>query len=503
MKDFKILLVYPNDSMMGVVPSNLALLSACLKQAGFKTSLFDTSLFPPADNEETLDDLRTRLNHVKPSNVESYYEYVRTDMRQSFINTVQRYKPDLIAITVVDGTIARMLTLLKALPNRLIPVIAGGVGAIFSYEKILRSGLVDWICIGEGEETVVELCQKLAAGQDCTAIKNLCYLNDGSIIKNDLRPLVDLNSLPYPDFSIYHHCRFYRPFRGRVVRMVQVDIDRGCPYDCTYCAAPALRKINESGTSERYFRRKSVTRIVDEIKYLVNCYDLNFLWFSSETFFCRPYSELREFAERYIAEIAIPFWCQTRLDTCSEESTALLEKMGCQAVTVGLEHGNEQIRRQLLNKNISNKRVLEAARILSRFNIPVTFNTMIGLPDETRDNVFESIAINRKLARELHNNSSCNVFIFTPYCGTHLRELCIEKGYCSPNVELPFSFLTNSVLDMPTLTREEILGLERTFHLYARLPRKYFSEIKIAEQGNHEGQQAFSRLSLAVSKMVP
>jgi anaerobic magnesium-protoporphyrin IX monomethyl ester cyclase len=490
----KILFFYPNITLSGTPPSNLALLSSFLKNAGHETKLFDCSMYKEK-NTITNDNKREKLGHVKKSDYEKKVNLIYKNIYIDFIETVNNYSPDLIAINLIDSTIDYSLKFLELIKDKNISVIAGGVAATFLYERILNSGLINFVCIGEGEEAIVELCEKLSKKEDCTNIKNIYTKNKmGKIKKNPLRPLIDLETLPIPDFSIYDYTRFYRPFMGDTVRMMVIDIDRGCPFQCSYCSAPQLRKKFKNEGCGIYYRKKSLNKIFEEIKYLIKKYDCNFIWFSSETMLAMPDKMFYEFSERYKAEVNLPFWCQNRLDKFTEEKTKTLYEMGCRAIAVGLEHGNEKIRQNLLKKNLTNKQILKAFKIISKYDIKIGVNNMICLPDETRENVFETIELNRKVSKILKGNHTLNVFTFIPFSGTELRDLCIEKEYITGKEDIPISFFTKSILNMPSMSKEEIYGLERTVVLYILLPKKYWPDIKIAEKEDKEGNNIYVKL---------
>jgi len=491
-KNFRILLFYPNEPLLGIVPINLAILSACLKNDGFDVKLFDCTIYKPKD-VETNDQLREKLGHVKKTNIDSYIFPKEIDIYEDFIKTIEDYKPNLIGFNLIDSTIKFVLPFIEKIKHKKIHIVSGGVGSTFNYKKILDTGLFDFACIGEGEGAFVELANRLYNGEDTTNIRNIYTKGDnGTIIKNLLRPLVNLNDLPMPDFSIYEDWRFYRPFRGKVVRMLNIDTDRGCPFSCTYCAAPILRNIYECNGN--YFRIKSIDKIFEELNYLVKKYRITFLSFQSETFLAAPLKQFRIFAERYKKEINLPFTCQSRLDTFTDEKTKLLVEMGCKNTSVGLEHGSEKIRQTLLNKKLSNESIIKSIKTIDKYGIEPTINNMIGLPDETRENVFETIELNREVTSLLKGYYGLNNFIFIPFAGTKLRQICIDKGYITGEEDIPLSFFKESLLTMPSMSKEEIQGLEKTMAFYILLPKSYWPDIKIAEQNNKEGEKMFNKL---------
>lgn len=500
MKDFRVLLFYPNEPLAGIVPSNLAILSACLKQAGYTVKLFDCTIYRSL-HDVIQDQLRSKLGQVKKTNIDEYVHLKETNIYDDFVKIVEEYKPNLIGITLVDSTIKFALSFLERIKHLKIPVVTGGVGTTFQYEKILKTKLVDYACIGEGEEAIVELCDKLYKKEYTRSIRNIYTLDhNGDIITNLLRPLVNLDDLPMPDYTIYDDMRFYRPFLGQVLRTVPTDIDRGCLYGCTYCAAPSLRKTFRENDCGNYYRTKSLDKIFDEMKYLIKQFNLNFVWISAETILSLKDEKFKEFAKRYKEEINLPFWCQSRLDTFTDENTKILADIGCKNISVGLEHGSEIFRRKILNKHISNERVIESIKLLAKYKIYPSINNIIGFPDETRENIFETIDLNRQISEILQGQHNTNAFIFMPFSGTKLRQMCLEKGYIKENDELSFSLFDESMLDMPNLSKEEIKGLERTFILYVLLPKIYWDGIKIAEKDNEEGNKKFNELLKLIKK---
>jgi radical SAM superfamily enzyme YgiQ (UPF0313 family) len=497
-KDFKVLFFFPNEPLVGVTPSNLAILSAVLKKEGFQTKLFDcTSYASPREDQsdETQDEKRTKLGHSVPTEIDKYIKVKEENVYDAFVRTVEEYKPDIIGITLVDSTIQFSYNFLEKIKHLNIPVVTGGVGSTFNYMKLLRSGLIDYVCIGEGDEVIVELCDRLHKKEDPSDVRNICLLDkEGNLIKNKMRPLADIETLPLPDFSIYDDERFYRPFRGEVVRMAQIDFDRGCPYTCTYCAAPALtEKFREEGAGH-YYRVKTLDVMFAEMKALIKKYNLNFLYLSSETLLIIPRVKFRELARRYKEEINLPFWCQTRLDSFDEEKSKLLKEMGCQAVSIGLEHGSEELRRKLLSKKITNKTVYNAFKLMAKYDIFPTINCMLGLPDETREEVFETIRVNRRISKILKGKHNTNVFTFIPFYGTALRNISVSKGYIDKDEDIPFDWYKKSMLTMPSMSADEIYGLEKTIPMYINMPKKYYPQIKIAEAETTEGLAMFDKL---------
>ncbi len=487
MKDFKVLLVYANSMMDNLIPLSVTYLIACLKDKGIDVRLFDTTFYKTT--EKSSDEERAEMLQVKPVDMSEYgINYKTTNMLDDFRDLVIEYRPQLIGFSVVEPTYTIAESLLNSIEDIKCEskVVFGGIYSIFAYNKIIKHPLVDMVCYGEGEETIVNICRNISDKVSLNKLENLVVKEDGQIFVNRKSSLTDLNKLPNLDFSLYEKERFYKPVGGRVLKMAPVEFSRGCPYTCTYCADPALTaNFKESG---RWFRQKDNKRIIDEIECYLKEYSIEYFYFISESFLSMGEKKLNEFVELY-KSIKVPFWFNTRIETISHDKLEKLESINCDRISIGLESGNEFIRKKILKRNYTNDYFLEKFKILSEHNISVSVNNIIGFPDETREQIFDTIDLSREI-----NAESFGAYIFQPYQGTSLRDYCVKKGYISDNY-LAEDVHFSSGLTMPQITKKEIGGLQRTFTLYTKLPKKYYDDIRIAERFDEEGDKKFKELS--------
>jgi len=487
MKDIKVLLVYVNSMMDNLIPLNISYLTACLREKGIDVSLFDTTFYRTADKSS--DEARVEMLQVKPFDISKYgVSYKTTDVFEDFKKIVNTYRPTLICFSVVEPTYMLSEKLLDSIEEIKgeSKVIFGGIFAIFAYSRIINHKLIDMVCFGEGEKALVEVCENIAYKKSMKGIKNLIVKEDGQIFHNPKASLVDLNYLPYLDFSLFEKERFFKPIGGKVLKMVPVEFARGCPYKCTYCANPSIaQNFEESGV---WLRHKSVKRIIKEIEFYLTHYNVEYFYFIHEAFLCMNKKDFDEFVSFY-KDIRIPFWLNTRIETITPERLERLEKINCNRISIGLESGSEILRKRLLKRNYTNDYFIKKFRLLSNYKISVSVNNIIGFPDETREQIFDTISINREI-----NAESFGAYVFQPYYGTTLRDYCVKKEYITEDFMAGDAHL-GSGLSMPQLSSEEINGLQRTFSLYVRLPEKYYSDIRIAEGFDEEGNKMFKALS--------
>jgi radical SAM superfamily enzyme YgiQ (UPF0313 family) len=237
-----------------------------------------------------------------------------------------------------------------------------------------------------------------------------------------------------------------------------------------------------------FVRRKRIHVVREEIQYLVDQHAPEYFYIVDDSFLARPESEIQAFAEMY-EEFKIPFWFNSRPENATESRLELMKSINCDRMTFGLECGNEQFRREVIKRTPTNEQIVEYFDIIARSQIAFSMNNIIGFPDETRELVFDTIDLNRQLWG--YDAVSCS--IFTPYHGTKLRELAVERGYLPPDSVMSTYFTSSSVLDMPQLTSKEIDGLLRAFSLYVRFPREEWSEIRLAEANTEEGSRVFDK----------
>ena len=180
--------------------------------------------------------------------------------------------------------------------------------------------------------------------------------------------------------------------------------------------------------------------------------------------------------------------------------------MNVSNINIGLEHGNEEYRARVLKRRMANQRIINSRRLLENAGIPVTVNNIMGYPDETRELIFDTIELNREVS-----TATINAFLYNPYKGTELYDVCLEKGYLpkegdEKTVDISLSTegyaYFKTVLNMPTISKQELMGLQKTFVLYAKLPKYEFPRIKIAEKNNEEGLKMFSELSEEYSDVL-
>lgn len=345
---------------------------------------------------------------------------------------------DLIGVSLASRQWLRarqLIAELRALVD--IPVVAGGLHPTFAPEAVLASPGFDYVCLGEGEAALLELVDALAARRQPTGIANIWARGEA---RPELRPpFTPLDDLPF----------LARDLLGEYPGVVHMITQRGCPFRCTYCAARMYNQLY-AATGSDYGRRRSQANVVAELAALKRSGALAYVIFLDDTFTIN-HGWVRDFCALFAAEIAVPFSIHARVETVNPGLLAELEHAGCQQITYGVESGSYRVRHDIMKRKVDNQRFRDVFAWSRDAGLMVTANYMLGLPGETR----ADLQMTLDLATELEV-LDFGYFVYYPYPGTYLHELCREQGYLPADyLERP-ALHRESILDLPTLSKDDI-----------------------------------------------
>lgn len=368
---------------------------------------------------------------------------------------IKKYGPDIIGFSCITGTHELAPKIARGIKSHAgAMVVFGGPHPTFFPEIIEEEG-VDAVCIGEGEGAISDLADAIDKKTEICGIPNLWVKQDGRIIKNNVRPLIDgLDSLPFPDRSIYYD---KYPFLNRSQKIFIAG--RGCPYKCTYCFNESLQELY-SGKG-KYVRFRSVENVLDEIDEARRSYGCKTVYMADDTFILDR-TWLFEFLEKYRTRIGLPFSCLARADLISEDIVAKLKSADCYAVFFGVESGDESIRKMVLGKSITDSQIIETASLLKKYGINFRTYNMLGLPGETLKEAFKTIDLNIKIRTDY---PWCS--ILQPYPKTAIRKLVEERGMLKCGVIAKF-FFKNSVINTPQI--KQLSNLQKLFYWTVKYP---------------------------------
>lgn len=476
------------------IPLGISYISSYLKKAGHEVDIFDTT-FIKCSNIQNDEELRASSLQVRNPDFKKY-NLVGEDVSviDEFDQKVQSFKPEMIAMSVTDPNYNFGLELLRNIKSkyRNIITIVGGVTVTFAPEEVIAQDCVDIICIGEGEGAVSELCNAIEKKEDIKDIKNIWVKENGKIFKNEVRPLRDINEILHPDWDIFDDRHLLRPLGGKMYRMGIFGMTRGCPFRCTYCSNFTLSTIYKDKGS--LYRVKKPDVLVQELARYKKKYNLNFIFFIDDLFPLHRPEIMDDFCRLYKKEVALPFSVSLRPELIKEKDFSKIVDAGCRNICVGLESGSPVIRKVVLGRIYNNDDVIRVFGLARKYKIRSSAFNMIGMPYETRKNIFESIQLNRYA-----KPTTTTLTFLHPYRGTGLRDLCVREGFFDPDREKEYEnvYRVESSLKLSTISNEELRGLFKTFQLYFKLPKIFYGLIRVAE-----GDSTLARVTFNILKRL-
>ena len=162
---------------------------------------------------------------------------------------------------------------------------------------------------------------------------------------------------------------------------------------------------------------------IREIESVVNEYDnIKYIFFEDEVL--GPSNKWRkEFCAKYKERINLKFMCCLRVELASEDLMKTLKDAGCHKILFGVESGNEYIRKEVMNRKMTDDNIIKAFDLCHKHGIQTVAVNIIGVPGESKEMIWDTIKLNRRLRPTV---SGVNVFY--PYKGTKLGDKCFAKG---------------------------------------------------------------------------
>lgn len=381
---------------------------------------------------------------------------------------IENTKPDVIAFSVYcssfTGTIQISNFIRKKYPK--INQVMGGIHIILNPDDIVRAPNIDAVCVGEGEYAFIEYLKRLQKHNQSHIYTPGFWTRKGNtIIKNPTIPFIeDINALPLPDRELFStqllsHDNFYNiPTLGYV-------FTRGCPFNCSYCSNHSLRSAFKN---QKYVRHMSPERAIEWIKSDLKKYACEHIRIHDDTFTIDK-QWVNKFLDLY-KTIKIPFSCNVRVGTFDKKLLTKMIESGLNEVSVGVESGDENLRRLVMRRNISNQEIINTFTMIKALKLKSLAFLMIGIPEETPKYFINTINLVAKLSPE-----SYILAIFHPYQGTDLYSYIKQKKWNIRKQPSNYIERLDTILDMPNFSRQDILYY---FHNFDKL--LYFAKNRIS-----------------------
>ena len=286
------------------------------------------------------------------------------------------------------------------------PIVFGGVHPTATYKKIIYRPEIDYICIGEAEISFLKLLQCLDGQLDLSAVPGIVYLDSDGHIQEKSPVFIDnLDEIGMPAWDILERDESYGTRN--------ILTARGCPYNCTYCYNSTMRKI-----SRFTYRRRSVESVIEECK-LLKKESIQYIAFSDDLFLTDK-EWIEKFANLYGDSVAIPFGCSSRPEMILSSVGSLrnLKSVGLTDVWIGIESGNARIRKEILNRKMSNEVIVKAFQRIRNLGLKSKTYNIVGIPTEGLREVWDTFKINLIIRPD-----KTSYYTLMPYPGTKIWDI--------------------------------------------------------------------------------
>ena len=338
-------------------------------------------------------------------------------------NSIEEYNPSVIGISAKTQNFISTTIVAKIAKeiNPEIKIIVGGVHSTMNGSKILNHKSIDFLSIGEGENTIVELLLALERNTELNLVNGIIFRDNGKIVNTKPRSYVeDLNSLDFPLINAPKVLKDFDKYPKEAFGYVFAS--RGCPYACTFCESKSMwtRKV----------RYRSPENIVAELKQMQE-FGINKVNFDDDTFGISK-KNIKAINDLMYEELPnMTYTCETVVQLAKDENVVKdMRRGGCTATFVGIESGNNEILKKI-KKTQTTDECIQAMQNLRKHGIESHAFIMVGFPDETEETFKQTMDFIPKLKPD-----GVVFSIFTPYPGSDIYNECKDKGIIEGEFDL-------------------------------------------------------------------
>jgi anaerobic magnesium-protoporphyrin IX monomethyl ester cyclase len=387
---------------------------------------------------------------------------------------VRAYQPDLVGVSSMFTVQSRNAHAIYELVKRVDPeivTVAGGNHATATAAESLNDHNLDFVILGEGEVALVDLIRVLDAGGPLAGTKALAYRDgDRAVVSPDRNFIDDLDELPFPARHLLPMEKYIKAGLShggylRRGRYTPVLTSRGCPAKCTFCSISIV--------SGRKYRFRSPQNVVEELQQVIRDYGIEEVLFEDDNLTLNIPRAEKLFDAMIEADLGL-IWNTPNGVAAFALTPTLIEKMkraGCYRINLAIESGNEDVLRNIIKKPLKLERVAPLVQHVRKVGIEVGAFLVVGMPGETLAQVRDSFRFVKNL-----KIFTPHVSIATPYPGTEMYELCVEKGYLVPGFSYDNLSIQYANIRTPDWTPQELEAVfEREqfllrLHQYVRDP---------------------------------
>lgn len=376
---------------------------------------------------------------------------------------IRRWSPDIVGINIPFSGWSKgafeVASIVKGIDKDIITVLDGQHPSARP-EDCLKHTNIDFVVIGEGEQTIFELVDALERGitRNLNKIRGIAFNKNGkNVITPPRPPIQDLDSLPFPARHLLPMDKYFAavketPLRGEIRKPWATMItSRGCPYSCVFCTVHIVMG--------KQWRGRSPENVVDEIEQLIQTYHIKQIDFYDENMTLDK-KRMENICDLIVKRgIDVEWYAPNgvRADTLDLNLLTKMKKSGCKGLRIAPESGVQRVVDQIVKKNLNLKEVEKAVVLAKKVGIKVGVFFVIGLIGETKEDIKATINYAYKL-RKL----GANKFYFSiaaPMYGTELYEQAMRGGFLSDDFSDEALAATGPFIETPEFTADELREL--------------------------------------------
>lgn len=384
----------------------------------------------------------------------------RLNREEALLERAQAFRPDLVAMGCLTNLYPAVRHWAARFKQKLgVPIIVGGHHAQALPEFILSNPDVDFVCIGEGEDALLELVNRMESGGDVTSVPGIWAKRDGEIVRNELGPLeANLDRFPFPEKDLWYE---YGCFHDNL----EIFTGRGCPFRCTFCNIHYQRELFAG--KGPFLRKRSVANVIAELKENVRKFDVRMVSVHDDNFTSSP-RWVEEFCEAYRREINIPWYCFGYPTTIKPDLVRAMKAANCVTIFMGVDSGDPDIRRNIMERPMSDELIFRSARLIKEAGIGLQISCIYGVPGEKPEQMWKTLAMVDAI-----RPTQCSAYIFYPFPRTRLHDKAVEMGQLDAEGQEKVregisGYHHESILRHPHKELAETLA--KTTPIYARSP---------------------------------
>lgn len=365
--------------------------------------------------------VKSEIVDIKTTLFRPLSDITRHRLKDMILERVVQIRPALVGITCLVTEVKEVLDLcadIKNLEKDTVTVVGGIHPTMYTDDLLYNGSHVDYVVIGEGEETFTELVNVIRKGHGVQDVRGIAWFDGQKVCKTSPRPLIkDLDTIPTPLYNQidtdYYFCPSINIIRNMFLSTAQIFTSRGCPSRCTFCVNKNLSRIMGYG---KPFRQRSVKNVVDEIEYLADRYAIDGFYLCDDAFCIRKQFTYDFCAELTGRNLKLIWATETKVNLVSREMIRVMKEAGCVQLDFGVESGSSEVLKRM-KKDITLEQVRNAFRWCHELGIRPLANFMLNTPGETEDDVQKTL----DLAREI---DACyySFGLMTPFPGTDIYE---------------------------------------------------------------------------------